>query len=168
MSSWHVAGRPEMPDGYGVEDDGEYLDWADVEARLVDSIHYWLATSRPDGRPHAVPRWGVWVEDRFWYDGSPMTRHAQNLRSNDACSLHLEDGAAATIVEGRVAVPDPVHGQFGKVLSGEFKRKYADLGYAPEADAWAGEDSGGLLVMTPARALAWTTFPLDLTRFRYG
>lgn len=168
MSGWRVMGRPEIPEGYGVEEGGDYLEWAEVEARLVAAIHYWVATSRPDGRPHVVPRWGVWVEDRFWYDGSPMTRHARNLRSNDSCALHLEDGAAPTIVEGRVTWPDPVQDPFGKLLSDEFKRKYEALGYAPEPDSWSGEHSGGLLVLTPIRAIAWSSFPGDLTRFEYG
>ena len=163
-----MSGRPDIPEGYGVEEGGEYLDWADVEAKLVDATHYWMATSRPDGRPHVVPRWGVWVDDRFWYDGSPATRHARNLVANDACALHLEDGAAATIVEGRVSQPDPIVGPFGEVLSAEFSRKYQALGYAPEPDSWAGEYSGGLLTLSPIRALVWTSFPGDLTRFEYA
>lgn len=167
MSGWRVAGRPEIPEGYGVEEGGEYLDWAYVESKLVESTHYWMATTRPDDRPHVVPRWGVWVDDRFWYDGSPETRHARNLMANDACSLHLEDGAAATIVEGRVSRPDPVVGPFGEVLSAEFCRKYERLGYAPEPDSWSGEHSGGLQTLIPTRALAWSSFPADLTRFEY-
>lgn len=167
MTSWQVLGRPEMPEGYGVKEGGHYVDWVEVEARLVDAIHYWVATSRPDGRPHVVPRWGVWVDDRFWYDGSPSTRHAKNLRTNDACTLHLEDGAAATIVEGRVSRPDPVRGELGEALSTAYKKKYEPLGYAPEPDSWSDGHSGGLLVLTPTKAIAWNSFPGDLTRFGY-
>ena len=52
--------RPSFPAGYGLpEGDEGMLDWSQVRQRLVASKHYWLATVRPDGRPHVVPRWGV-------------------------------------------------------------------------------------------------------------
>ena len=92
-----------MPDGYGVpESDDGLLAWADVEARLVESPQYWLATTRPDGRPHVVPRWGVWLDGGLFYDGAPTTRHVRNLTTNQACTLHLEDGWHAVVVNGRV------------------------------------------------------------------
>ena len=82
--------RPTFPDGYGLpETDDGLLEWAAVETRLVGSKHYWLATVRPDGRPHLIPRWGVWVDDAFYYDGSSTTRHARNAEGNPACSLSL-------------------------------------------------------------------------------
>ncbi len=158
-----------MPDGYGVPDTLEgTLEWPDVEARLVDALHYWMATTRPNGRPHVVPRWGVWLDGRFWYDGSPATVHARNLRSNDACTLHLESGSQAVILEGTSGPSDPPGPELGARLSAEFARKYADRGYAPEADAWEGSDAGGLAVFTFAKALAWFEFPTDVTRFRFG
>lgn len=87
-----VIDRPKMPDGYGVptETDG-LLAWVDIETRLVGAPVYWLSTTRPDGRPHVVPRWGVWLDGAFWYDGSPATRHVRNIGENAACTLHLED-----------------------------------------------------------------------------
>jgi len=161
------TGRPDMPDGYGVSASGPMLEWATVEARLVESIHYWLSTTRPDGRPHVVPRWGVWIEERFFYDGSPATRHARNLVSNSNCAMHLEDGDAATILEGISTVPPPVTGELGTRMSSEFKRKYEKLGYAPEPDAWSDEAAGGLHVFAPNSAIAWSEFPADVTRFTF-
>jgi hypothetical protein len=162
-----VTGRPRIPQGYGVEPGGPYLEWSEIELRLADSIHYWMVTVRPDGRPHAVPRWGVWLDARFWYDGSPQTRHALNIVNNPQCTLNLEDGSAATIVEGLSAASDPVTGELGSRLSADFRRKYEELGYAPEQDAWSGPDAGGLLVFTPVTAIAWSRFPVDVTRFRF-
>lgn len=161
------TGRPEMPEGYGVVDSGPMLEWETVEARLVASIHYWLGTTRPDGRPHVVPRWGVWVDERFFYDGSPETRHARNLTANPNCALHLEDGLEVTIVEGVSVVPDPITGELGVRMSNEYKRKYGQMGYAPEPDAWSDEHAGGLHVFTPTSAIAWSQFPTDLTRFAF-
>lgn len=161
------TGQPNVPDGYGVEPGGILLEWAVVEARLVESLHYWMTTVRPDGRPHAVPRWGVWLDERFWYDGSPNTRHAINLRSNPACTLNLESGAEVTIVEGVSLPSDPVSGELGERLSSEFGRKYAEHGYEPEPSSWADEFAGGLRIFTPRTTLAWSAFPTDMTRFSF-
>ena len=82
-----------MPDGYGLPatTDG-LLSWDVVEQRLTAAKYYWLATVRPDGTPHSVPRWGVWLDGAFYYDGAPTTRHARNLETNPACTLTLESG----------------------------------------------------------------------------
>lgn len=160
--------RPKIPDGYGVPETTEgILDWPSVEERLAASLHYWIATTRPDGRPHVVPRWGVWVDGRFWYDGAVDTLHVRNLSANPACALHLEDGHDAVIVEGLSLAAAPPGLGFGGRLSAEFSRKYAVSGYVPAPDAWEGEDSGGLRVLTPVKAMAWFEFPADVTRFRF-
>jgi hypothetical protein len=159
--------RPIVPDGYGLPNSTEgLLAWAAVEARLVTATSYWLATVRPDGRPHVVPRWGVWVDGRFWYDGAPTTVHVRNLRENTACSLHLESGNEAVIVEGESLAARAPAETLGIRLAAAFD-KYHDLGYSPAADAWAGEDGGGLRVLTPRTALAWFAFPTDATRFHF-
>ena len=95
------AELPAMPDGYGLpESAGGLLAWSQVEAELVAAQHYWLASVRPDGRPHVVPRWGVWLDDKFFYDGSPATRHTRNVEVHPAVTLNLESGTRAVIVEG--------------------------------------------------------------------
>jgi hypothetical protein len=115
-----------------------------------------------------VPRWGVWLHERFWYDGSPLTRHARNLADNPACALHLESGTTVTIVEGTSAPSTPIVGEMGERLAAEYARKYETLGYAPAADAWSGEHAGGMRVLTPEKAIAWSRFPTDMTRYVFG
>jgi hypothetical protein len=160
--------RPVFPEGYGLPSttDG-MLTWAEVEQRLVAATAYWLATVRPDGTPHVVPRWGVWLDGRFWYDGAPTTRHAQNLATNPACALHLESGTEAVIVEGTSAPTRAPAATLGARIATAFE-KYHTLGYSPAADAWDGSDGGGLRVLTPRRAMAWFSFPTDATRFSFG
>lgn len=159
--------RPVLPDGYGLPATTKgLLAWADVESRLVAATSYWLATVRPDGTPHVVPRWGVWLDNRFWYDGAPTTRHARNLATNPACTLNLESGTEVVIVEGTSAPTRAPAQTLGPRISAAFE-KYHDLGYSPAADSWDGEDGGGLSVLTPRRALAWFAFPKDATRFTF-
>jgi hypothetical protein len=158
-----------MPEGYGVPDSSDgLLEWSDVEARLIAAPQYWLATTRPDGRPHVVPRWGVWVDGRFWYDGAPTTVHVRNLARNLACTLHLEDGWQAVILDGTSRPADPPGADLGARLAGAYAGKYRDRGYAPEPDAWEGPGAGGLTVFTPTMAVAWFDFPTDVTRFRFA
>lgn len=164
-----TSDRPEMPDGYGVPETADgVLAWAAVEQRLVESRHYWMATTRRDGTPHVVPRWGVWLDGVFWYDGSPETVHVQNLVANSACVLHLENGQEAVIVEGASQAAEPPGLELGARLAAQFVEKYASLGYSPDPDSWEGPDSGGLRVLTPSKAMAWFDFPTDVTRFRFS
>ncbi|GAB97555.1 hypothetical protein BJY21_001654 [Kineosphaera limosa] len=167
MSTDPAADRPEFPEGYGLPESTDgLLAWSEVEERLRTAQNYWLASVRPDGRPHSVPRWGVWLDGAFYYDGAPTTRHTRNVEANPAVTLTLESGTQVVIVEGesRATRADPEG--LGARLSEAFA-KYADAGYSPSADAWAGADGGGLRVITPRRALAWFNFPADSTRFRF-
>jgi hypothetical protein len=94
-----------------------------------------------------------------------MTRHARNIASNPACALHLESGTTVTIIEGTSRPSDPIRGELGERLASEYARKYELLGYAPTADAWSGEDAGGMCLLTPEKGIAWSQFPADLTRY---
>lgn len=160
-------GRPAMPDGYGLPSTTEgLLPWEDVEKRLRSAQHYWLGTVRPDRSPHSVPRWGVWVNNHFYYDGAPTTRHARNLLHNPACTLNLESGTEVVIVEGVCTAIRAEPKGLGVILAEAFE-KYHVAGYAPTSESWAGDDGGGLLMLTPKRALAWFAFPNDCTRFSF-
>lgn len=158
--------RPTMPDGYGIPEttDG-LLPWGAVEERLRAAKHYWLNTVRPDLTPHSVPRWGVWLEGRFYYDGAPTTRHVRNLERNPACTLTLESGTEVVIVEGRSTATRADPDDLGARIAAQFAKYHPE--YAPTADSWAGADGGGLRVLTPIRALAWFAFPADCTRFTF-
>ncbi|MEU7865181.1 pyridoxamine 5'-phosphate oxidase family protein [Dactylosporangium sp. NPDC049140] len=101
-------GRPLMP-GYGIEesDDG-LLDWETVLGRLRESHNYWVSTVRPDGRPHAMPVWAVWVDDAVWFSSGRHSRKIRNLQVNPACTVTTESGAEPVVVDGRAEVADAV------------------------------------------------------------
>ena len=58
--------------------------------------NYWVATVRPDGRLHAVPVWGVWLNGTFHFGGGRRTRKARNLAVNP----RLESGDDVVILDG--------------------------------------------------------------------
>jgi hypothetical protein len=155
--------RPAFPNGY-VDNPTSYVDWSWVAAQLTDSKNYWLCSVRPDGRPHVVPRWAVFVDGKIYYDGSPETRHAQNIGTNPNITVHLESGTEAIILEGSSVPSEKPSSELGKKLSKEYKKKYSDLGYAPEPNSW---DEGGLYVFTPRQCIAWKKFNEDPTKFTF-
>ena len=61
------ASRPHMP-GYGMPKGTKgLLTWAWAEERLLASHNYYLTTVRPDGTPHVMPLWGIWVDERLYF-----------------------------------------------------------------------------------------------------
>jgi len=93
-----------MPAAYAIAeaDAGKgLLPWKWANDRLTKSRNYWLSTVRPDGRPHVMPIWGVWIDNVFYFSTSPKSRKAQNLKKNPACVLMTDDAVHAVIVEGR-------------------------------------------------------------------
>src|SRR4051794_41684788 len=96
-----LSSRPDMPDSYGVPKDEAGmlpLQWA--EDRLAGALTYWVGTTRPDGRPHAVPVWGVWLDRQFFFEGGPDTRRGRNIAHNPAVVIHVELNDDIVIVEG--------------------------------------------------------------------
>ena len=63
------------------------LPWKWAEERLQASHNYYVMTVRPDATPHAMPVWGVWVDDRFYFSTGAQSRKARNLAANASC-LH--------------------------------------------------------------------------------
>jgi nitroimidazol reductase NimA-like FMN-containing flavoprotein (pyridoxamine 5'-phosphate oxidase superfamily) len=97
------ASRPHMP-GYGLPRGQKgLLPWRWAEQRLRRSHNYWLATVRPDRRPHVMPLWGIWVDGRFFFSTGGRSRKARNLAANAACIVCTENSAEAVIVEGTAA-----------------------------------------------------------------
>lgn len=96
------AARPYMP-GYGLLPAGEgsgLLPWSWAEARLRDSRNYWVSSVWPDGRPHAMPVWGMWHDGAFWFSSSRGSRKARNLSADPRCTVTTEDAANPVVVEG--------------------------------------------------------------------
>src|SRR5262249_57282821 len=74
--------------------------WAHVDARMRGARNYWVGTSGPDGRPHAMPVWGVWMDDRLHFATDRHSKKARNLAANPACVVHLARGDDVVILEG--------------------------------------------------------------------
>jgi hypothetical protein len=101
------ADRPHMP-GYGLPKGKKgLLPWAWALQKLKKSHNYWVATTRPDGRPHVMLVWGLWSDGVFYFSTGRQSRKAQNLTKNSSCVIGTENAAEAVVVEGFAReVPD--------------------------------------------------------------
>jgi hypothetical protein len=106
-----VPSRAGLPPGYGTDSavsaPGERLPWARVEQWLVDARNYWICTTRPDGRPHAKPVWGIWLDGALLFSTSPASVTGRNIRDRSPVAVHLESGDRVAIFDGRA---EPVSG----------------------------------------------------------
>jgi PPOX class probable F420-dependent enzyme len=102
-----------MP-GYGIlpaDQGGGLLPWTEIERRLALSHDFWVATVRPDGRPHVTPVWGVWLADRIWFSSSRQSRKARNLAADPRCTITTDDALNPVVVDGvaeRVTDAEPI------------------------------------------------------------
>jgi hypothetical protein len=96
------ASRPLTP-GYGIAEAGGgkgLLPWKWARERLAKSHNYWIATTHPDGHPHVMVVWGLWLDERFYFSTGGKSRKARNLAANPHCVISTEKAAEAVIVEG--------------------------------------------------------------------
>jgi hypothetical protein len=156
--------RPHFPKGY-VENPTKTVAWEMAEQRLAEAKNYWLCSVYPDGRPHVIPRWAVYVDGKIYYDGSPETRHARNIAQNPRVALHLESGDQALIVDGAAKEAGKPSVELAAEIAAAYRAKYTRFGYSPQPDQW---NEGGLFVFTPKKVLTWTNFMDDPTRFTLG
>jgi len=122
------------------------LPWRQVDTMLGDARNYWLATSRPDGRPHVTPLWGAWIDEAFYFQGAPDSRWAQNLALHPAATVHLESGDDVVIVDGIVAFVITDQSLAARLIEA-WRLKYGAMEPAPATD--------GLFVLQPRSARAW-------------
>jgi general stress protein 26 len=147
-----IVERPAMSD-YGVPEtpDGA-LPWSWARDRLVTSRNYWVITASPDGRPAAMPVWGVWIdapddEGSFWFSCAPSSRKARNIAANPKVVVAADATVEVVSVDGTA-----------RLLQG------SDAGDAVDAYVakyWPGEDpephaaflnSHSIYAVTPDRA----------------
>jgi nitroimidazol reductase NimA-like FMN-containing flavoprotein (pyridoxamine 5'-phosphate oxidase superfamily) len=129
-----IAEKLVLPQGYGQTT--ETLAWEGVRAQLEQAKQYWLATNRGDGSPHVVPVDGLWVDDVWYYGGSPETVHVQLVRANPHVTMHLPDPWKVVVVQGEVRVSKP-SAELAQRLADLANNKYAEYGIKFEASSYS-------------------------------
>jgi nitroimidazol reductase NimA-like FMN-containing flavoprotein (pyridoxamine 5'-phosphate oxidase superfamily) len=111
------ASRPHMPGYIDEKDRKGLLPWNWAVRRLSKTQNYFLATTRSDGRPHVMPIWGIWMNDRFYFSTGGKSVKARNLAGNPNCVLCPSGAEQAVILEGKAT----------KVRDKKILKKFATL-----------------------------------------
>ncbi len=110
-----------------------------MTSRLATEQNVWMATVRPDGRPHLVPVWFVFVRGSFWVGTGARSVKVANVRAQGRATVALEDGDRPVVAECSVReVPRPVPGD----VVAAFRDKYSW-----DVDAEVDEDMGEVVVL---------------------
>lgn len=153
---------PRTPREYGIAADGEgRLPWAWAEERLTAARTDWLATTRPDGRPHVMPVWGLWLDGALLFSTARRSRKARNLAARPDAIAHLESGDEVVILEG------PVHEVTDAALLTRFADAYeAKYRFRPDPH----DAANAVYALRPRVAFAWREqdFPTSATRWRFA
>src|SRR5687768_16675763 len=127
------ADRPVTEAGYGIPKSRKgMLDWAWAVEWLTSELIYWVASVRPNGRPHVTPIWGAWVDDAFWMEGGSGTRRFRNLAQNPAAVVTVERGNDAVIIEGEAERIFELTPDLTKVLIDGYAKYKTSHGYVPD------------------------------------
>lgn len=81
-------------------DDATPIPWAEARGRLEQADGYWLATARPDGRPHVRPILAVWADGALHFSTSPVARKGKNLVRGSPCVIATGGPGLDLVVEG--------------------------------------------------------------------
>ncbi len=133
---------------YGVGGPGwDALPWSWAAERLAGNRNFWVVTVSGDGRPHALPVWGVWDDDehRLFFSCSPKARKARNLAANPCTVVMTDDTVECLSVEGTAAPVPPgdnlehwidlyltKYRPLSAELNGDFIRSHACFEVTPE------------------------------------
>ena len=122
MSTEPRGSRARIP-GYGITRQPYAISWPDIATKIEASRNYWVCSTREDGRPHAMPVWGVWVDGALYFGTGGRSVKGRNLARSPEVVIHLESGDDAVILEGVVArIDDAAELQR---YADAYERKYA-------------------------------------------
>jgi nitroimidazol reductase NimA-like FMN-containing flavoprotein (pyridoxamine 5'-phosphate oxidase superfamily) len=123
----------------------------EAETRLETERNIWVASVRPDGRPHLAPVWFAWHVGKLYVCTEPGSVKARNISQNRRVVLALEDGTHPVICEGTAApvlAPWSAVAEVTAKVAAIFRNKY-------DWDISSEEQYTQLLEVTPTKWLTW-------------
>lgn len=77
---------------------------AELPARLAEETIIWLATVRPDGRPHLIAIWFVHVDGALWFATGANSVKIANIRHEPRVNVSFESGMRSAVGEGMATI----------------------------------------------------------------
>ncbi len=136
-----------MPDWITVRG---FIPFNKIDTWLKGFRSIWLATTRPDGRPHAVPVWYIWDGQAIYFTSEKTSQKARNLAGQPGIVVHAGDGDDVIILEGTaVIVTEPTE---WTRINQAYSEKYVDPHSGAHAAIAAGDN---LYRVNVKRIMAW-------------
>src|SRR4051812_5235086 len=166
-----IAPTSKNLDSYGHEP----IPWS----RALDQLEepggrvYWLATTRPDGRPHIAAVGGVWVDGKVYFTSGAAARKSRNLSANPNCAVSISLPGLDLVLEGQVArvTDEATVARIAELYAAHGWPATADNGAltAPYSAPSAGPPPWDVYVITPVTAFGVATAePHGATRWQFA
>jgi hypothetical protein len=133
---------------------------------------YWLATTRPDGRPHIAAVGGLWVDGKVYFTSGAAARKSRNLSANPNCAVSVSLPGLDLVIEGTVArvTDETTVARIAELYAAHGWPATADSGAltAPYSAPSAGPPPWDVYVITPVAAFGVATAePHGATRWHF-
>lgn len=130
---------------------GGFIPWTKVDAYLRSFRSLWVATTRPDGRPHATPVWYVWDGTNIYFVTNRAGQKYRNLAGQPWVVVHAGDGDDVIILEGPSEVVRDREEQ--ERINAAYMDKYVDPHSGAKASIY--NEGDDLYRVNVRHAMAW-------------
>jgi hypothetical protein len=153
-------------------DDKTPAPWSQALGSLESAGTFWLATTRPDGRPHVVPLLAVVVDGMLHFCANDRSRKATNLAADRRCNVTTSGASFDLVVEGdAIPVTDEV---IVRRVADAYAAKYGWRPDVRDGALWAdGAPTAGpppyrVYQVSPSKAFGFPTDETSVpTRWRF-
>ena len=128
-----------------------FIPWTKVDHFLRAFRSIWISTTRPDGRPHAVPVWYIWNGRYLYFISDRSLQKSKNLALQPWIVVHAGDGDDVIILEGLAEiVTDQAELE---TVDASYRAKYVDPGSGAQATIF--EPGADLYRVHVKHVMAW-------------
>ena len=128
-----------------------FIPWSKIDHGLQALRSIWISTTRPDGRPHAVPVWFVWDGRGLYFISDRRLQKSKNLAQQPWIVVHAGDGDDVIILEGITTIVREAD-ELNRV-DDAYRAKYVDPGTGAQATIF--ESEADLYRVHVRRVMAW-------------
>lgn len=128
-----------------------FIPWSKIENWLKAFRSIWVSTTRPDGRPYAVPVWYIWEKPSLYFISGRRLQKSKNLAHQPWIVVHAGDGDDVIILEGSARIVSDRE-ELERVEAA-YRAKYVDPGTGAQATIF--EPEADLYRVDVRRVMAW-------------
>jgi nitroimidazol reductase NimA-like FMN-containing flavoprotein (pyridoxamine 5'-phosphate oxidase superfamily) len=151
--------------------DAVATEWSET-LRVIEAAElFWIATVRPDGRPHVTPLVAVWLDGALHFCTGPQEQKALNLRANPHVALTTgcnswDDGVDVVVEGDAVQVTDASKlRRLAKAWTAKWDGRWQ---FAAEAGGFVQDGHAApVYAVRPAKVLAFAKGSFSHTRHRF-